>query len=216
MSQERAGPAPGLDPSSVMSQRSEADSRSSIEGRVRTLAERDRLAAEQGAGASGDVERCATLARDVLALTGRSTDLVSIAEGLHLEGIASRLDETEPPRIAGAPEVKAQLASAVRQPEAPLAVSGPLSPVLRRLGALTGEAGHLYLTEFPGSDGPPGLLSVASTRPLSEPAQQLLLDVAALLGQLLTRERRETRYRERIDAREEALGVVAHDLRNPI
>ena len=191
---------------------------------MRTLAERDRLAAEQGAGASGDVERCATLARDVLALTGRSTDLVSIAEGLplllseglHLEGIAIRLDETEPPRIAGAPEVKAQLASAVRQPEAPLAVSGPLSPVLRRLGALTGEAGHLYLTEFPGSDGPPGLLSVASTRPLSEPAQQLLLDVAALLGQLLTRERRETRYRERIDAREEALGVVAHDLRNPI
>ena len=214
-----------------MSPRHEADSLPSTEGRGRPLPERDRLTAEAALGAPLDLGPCAAVARNVLSLMRSSTTLAALldalprllVDGLRLEGLAIQLEDPEPLRCAAAPGFEERFAAAVQSAAKAPGPASSDSPsmfrpptTLRPLGALDGEDRNLYASEIAISEGRPGVLWVASIGAPSPPERQLLLDVAAVVGQLLSGERREFQLQHRIDAREEALGIVAHDLRNPI
>src|SRR6516225_4389694 len=66
----------------AMTQRPEVDPLSSNEGRVRAPPERDWRPSDPGTGGWADAERCAILARSVVALAGTSKDLASLVEAL--------------------------------------------------------------------------------------------------------------------------------------
>jgi signal transduction histidine kinase len=134
-----------------------------------------------------------------------------------MEGVAIRLEGSEPVRAVASPGFEHSFTAAIRvAPESSVPRSGFGSPSsIRMLGSLGREEGILYGVELPTSEGPPGMLYLGAQRPLAPELELVLLDLGAALGQLVSRERREVELQQHIEAREEALGIVVHDLRNP-